>query len=444
MENENKDLQGTVEETELQEKVRQDVSEKIAEAAAELQEDIEAAEEVAEEMDSEELEELAELEVLDGVEEGLEGEEELEAEEEVKEPKIITMKLSSLVMSLISTAVIGALVLLFAMQIPKWVEKMPEGSTIASAGDIKITDEDIKYYIYAAAIEYFQGNAASTSTTPAEFDWAQDVNGKTAEEIVRENALKMALDNELLIREGEKNDIAYDDEITDLRIQINKMEMVQQLGEDGAALYANAYGIGSLKQYGRLMAQLMKTQAVDEDRQQNPDKYYPEDKSVLNSYMNDQAATYKQIMIKKDTTVTDEAAKAASDAEKRAKAEEVLARLNSGEDFETVMNEVSEDKMQPADGYTVQSGSAFLDDVSKAALGMGADGNSEIIETEDGFVIIKRFVGQDELSAYWKDQAKVKVNEKKLAKISVKDLLTRADEAATEVDRITAEMQNAQ
>ena len=446
MENENKEFQGSVEETELQEKVRQDVSEKIAEAAAELQDEIDSAEEVAE------------LEAIDGVEEEAEYDEPVDgeayAEEDgewleeeeviVKEPKIISMKLSSLVMSLISTAVIGALILLFGMQIPKWVEAMPEGATVATVDGTKITDLDMNYYIYVAAMEHFQKTSNDLSASPADYDWAQDVEGKTAEEVVKENALDMAIEEVLLMNAGDKNGAEFDAAEARKTAKSQNEQMISMYGEELVVLNAQRQAISTLKQYSRKVEQALHMQAVEADMEENPDKYYPEDKAVLAGYMTEDAATYKQILLKKDTTSEDEAAKAATNAEKRAKAEEALNRLNSGEDFDAVMADVSEDKAQTEEGYTIEDNSAFLDDQEKAAFTLGADAYSDIIETEDGYYIIKRVVGENELQAYWEDQAKIKVKNRKIKKISVKELLKGIDTATENFERVYAEMQNAQ
>ncbi|MBR5152538.1 MAG: peptidylprolyl isomerase [Clostridia bacterium] len=443
MENENKEFQGSVEETELQEKVRQDVSEKIAEAAAEVQDEIdeavanEATEEINEETDLEADENAEELAELDGAD--------YEEEEViVKEPKIISMKLSSLVMSFISTAVIGALILLFGMQIPKWVEAMPEGKTVATVDGTQITDLDMNYYIYIAAMEYFQEKSDDLSKSPAEYDWSQEVEGKTAEEIVKENALEMAVEEVLLMNAGDKNQVEFNEDDARKTAQAQNDQMISMYGEELVVLNAKRQALNSLKQYSRKVVQAIHMQAVESDMKANPDKYYPEDKSVLAQYSTDQSATYKQIMIKKDTTLEDEALKAASNAEKRAKAEEVLAKLNSGEDFDAVMADANEDKAQPADGYTIEKYSAFLGDEEKAALTLAADSYSEIIETEDGYHIVKRVAGPMELNAYWKDTAKIKVKARKIKKISLKELLQGIDTATDEFERVYAEMQNAQ
>ena len=156
MENENKDLQGGADISEMQEKVRRDVSEKIASAAEEVQDEIDAAaaeEDAAladagqETADGEENEDTA----FDGADEDPSWNDANFAEP-VKEPKKVTLTVTNLVLSLVGTAIVGALVLLLCLQIPGWVESAPEGKKVASVDGMTVTDMDMNYYVYAAAM----------------------------------------------------------------------------------------------------------------------------------------------------------------------------------------------------------------------------------------------------------------------------------------------------
>lgn len=429
MENENKDFQTSAEEKELQEKVRQDVSEKIAEAAAELQDEIDSAEVLPEDAEWEENEEFAE--------EDFEAEE--SEEEPVKEPKKVTLKLSSLILSLVGTAVLGALLLLGGMSLPGWLEAIPEGKTVATVDGTKVTDKDMNYFLYAAAVEYFQQNAEDEASL-SEFDWTKEVDGKTAEEIVKEKALDMAVEEAVLMNAGEKVGVEFDAKEARAQAKTQLDQMVATYGEELVILNAKRQGVDSIKQYTRKVIQMMQIQAVDADMQANPANYYPEDKSVLESHKSDSEATYKQILIAKDTTL--EGAEATADAEaKRAIAEEALVRVNNGEDFDALVKEIGEDPMQPEDGYTATNDTAFPDEVEKAVFALEINGISEIIETSDGFHIIKRTVGQPELRQYWKNEAKVKVKKGAWKKMNLKDIIDGVDEATKGFEELYAQTQ---
>ncbi|MBQ2614668.1 MAG: peptidylprolyl isomerase [Clostridia bacterium] len=432
MENENKDFQTSAEEQELQEKVRQDVSEKIAEAAAELQDEIDSAEVLPEDAEWEENQEAEEF-----ADEDFEAEE--WEEEPVKEPKKVTLKLSSLILSLVGTAVLGALLLLGGMQLPGWLETIPEGKTIATVDGTEITDKDMGYFLYAAAYEYFQANAEDEASL-SEFDWTKEVDGKTAEEIVKENALDMAVEEVVLMQAGKKFGADFDAKEARAQAKAQLDQMVASYGEELVVLNAKRQGVDSIKQYTRKVMQMMEIQAVDADMQANPANYYPEDKSVLEKHASDKEATYKQILIAKDTALEGDEATADAEA-KRAIAEEALARAKNGEDFDALVKEVGKDPMQPEDGYTATNNTAFPDEVEKAVFALEINGISEIVETEDGFHIIKRTVGQPELRQYWKNEAKVKVKKGAWKKMTLKQVIDSVDEATKGFEELYAQMQ---
>ncbi len=118
-------------------------------------------------------------------------------------------------------------------------------------------------------------------------------------------------------------------------------------GEEGFALRARTMGIPSIKQYTKMYYNAMTSQTVQDDILENPDKYYPEDKSVLSDYMQKDKASVKHILIKVDSGADE-----ATTEEKRAQAQSVLDRLNAGEDFDALMAELNEDTGEPAEGYT--------------------------------------------------------------------------------------------
>ncbi len=435
MENENKEFHGSVEETELQKKVRQDVAEKIAEAAAEVQDEIDSASALAKEEEARVDEVVEDAEIL---EEGGEWEEEAVV---VKEPKKVTMNLSSLILSLVGTAIIGALLLLGGMQIPKWMDAMPEGSTVATVDGTKITNLDMEYYLYVAAMQYFEENTEGLATDPTAYDWEQEVeDGKTAEDIVRENAIDIAIGETLLLNACDTYGAEFDAEEARNTAKMQNEQMISTYGEELVMLNAKRQGIASLKQYARKVEQAMKLQAVQGDMEENPDKYYPEDKAVLEDYLQEDTATFTHILIAKEK-LEDEAEQAASNEEKRAKAEEILARIQNGEDFDALLAEVGEDTNQTAEGYSFEKGSTGMDEVEEATLKLKADEISEVVESEQGYHIIKQMVGLVELEDYWKAQAKIKVKEGKIKKMSLQEILDNIKAATEDFEKLYEETQ---
>lgn len=432
MDNENKDLQKSIDMDEMEEKVRQDVSSKIAEAAAEVQDEIDEAAEIANE-------EVIEIEEVAEEDESWDDENYVEPEE-VVEPKLVTMKLQNLIMSLIGTAVAGALILLLCLQIPTWVEKMPEGKTIATVGGVEITDMDMDFYVIEAAYEYIQENGGMIND-PADYNWSTEVEeGKTAADVVKEMALENAINEAVLISVGEKNGVEFNENEIRANAKSQLSQMISQFGEDLGGLYLKMQGVDTEKQYIRKVVQIQYLDAIEADMAENADKYYPEDKSVLNDYVRTDKATVKHILIAAAAEGEEPEEGKLTKEEARAKAEEVLARVKNGEDFDTLVDEFNEDPGQTEEGYTFGPGE-MVEAFEKAAFALKIDEVSELVETNYGYHIIKRLVGQGEQEAYLKDNTKVKVKEGAVKKISVADIITENAEAGEKFQAGYAEKQ---
>lgn len=87
--------------------------------------------------------------------------------------------------------------------------------------------------------------------------------------------------------------------------------------------------------------------------------------------------------------------------EKRVKAEGLLAELQGGADFDTLMNENTEDPgiAQSPEGYTFGRGE-MVEEFETAAFALGVGEMSELVESDFGYHIIKvTDIGQDEAEA---------------------------------------------
>lgn len=426
MENEKKEIQSSVEESELQEKVRQDMAEKIAEAAAEVQDEIDNATEATEE----DAGEMADFES------------EIEEEVPVKEPKRVTMNLSSLILSLVGTAILGALLLFGGMRFSDWKATLPEGSTVATVDGTKITDVDMQYYLYVMAMEYLQENAGSAVSDPASYDWAQEVeDGKTAEGVVKEMALDLAIDEVLWMNACDAYGAKFDEEEARNTAKMQNEQMISMYGEELIILNAKRQAVSSLKQYERKVAQSMKMQAVQSDLEANPANYYPEQTGDWIPYLEDEKATYKHILIAKET-LEDEGAQLASNEAKRAEAEAVLARLHDGEDFDALVEEVGQDAEMTASGYSFEKTTFGIRPQEEVTLTLGLGEISDVVESDAGFHIVKRILGPTELENYWKDQAKIKVKNRKIQKMSIAQIIEDAATASAEFETMYENLQS--
>ncbi len=437
MDNENKDFQGVENDNTLtpEEKVREDIRSKIADAAAEVQEEIteEAFEEAA--FDDETAEEVMDSWSDETWEEGI---------EEVKkpEPVKVTVKRSSFIVSLICSAVVGALILLLGLQIPTWVAAIPEGNTVATVNGEAITDLDVNYYIYVQASNYAQQNGISFEEIST-YDWDQEVDGVKLSDTIKEKALNAAIDEVMLIQKGAENGIALDDsEKAQIETQVSGMSATY--GEDGFALRTRTMAISSPKQYQKMYGKVMTVQKVQEDIDKNSASYYPEDTSVLNDYKATDGASVKHILISTDVTESAEGEAPATPEDKKALAEQVLQRAQNGEDFDALMEEFSEDPGQGPEGYTFGPGE-MQPEFEQASFALAIGEISGLVQTDYGYHIIKRVPGVNDLYNYWRESAgkDIKIKNSKLKKISVTDILNDVKAASDEVSAQTAAQQGA-
>lgn len=423
MENENKDFMGEEIENTLtpEEKVQADISEKIADAAAEVQDEIneaaldaeeEATCECCEECDGEEA--LAEEAWMDV---------EKEAIVEKPEPVKVTVKKSSFILSLIGAAVAGALILLLCLNIPKIGAMIPEGSTVATVNGEKITDLDVKYYVYAQAMTYANENGLNEESIK-DFDWDQEIDGEKLSDTLKNKALEDAVNEVLTIQKGAEAGITLDDAMK-AQIDAQISGITATYGEDGFALRARTMGIPSIKQYAKMYEKVMAMQTVQEDITANPDKYYPEDEAVLNETLPTDKASVKHILIK--FPEEGEEGEAASREDKLATAQSVLERAKNGEDFDALVDEFNEDPGATKEGYTFGPGEMAAEfEAASFALKIGEI--SDIVETTYGYHIIKRIRGLYDLQEYWKASSKITVKNGKIDRISISDIM--ADVAA--------------
>ena len=448
MDNENKDFQGVENEETLtpEEKVQEDIRSKVADAAAEIQDEIDAVEEETVEETVEGFE--APVEPAGYYDENgefvpyAEGEFPEEYVVPAPEPVKVTLKRSSLIVSLICSAVIGALLLLFGLQVPKWIDAIPEGNTVATVNGESITDLDVQYYIYAQAATYAQQNGATSLDDLAEYDWNQEVDGKVLANIIKEKALNDAINETLLIQKGKENDVTLDDQTASM-IETQKASITDENRSD-IELRFRSQGIASVKQYFKMYTKVMTAQTVQEDMDTNRSAYYPEDESVLNDFIQPEKASVKHILIKN----TEAAAPAEGEAapapaeDKKATADSVLQRAKNGEDFDALVEEFNEDPGATDAGYTFGKGEmdpAF--EAASFALKIGEI--SDLVESAHGYHVIKRIAGLNELQAYWRNDAKVKIKTGKIDKLDVAAIMADVMAANEELDAETAAQQGA-
>ena len=114
----------------------------------------------------------------------------------------------------------------------------------------------------------------------------------------------------------------------------------------------------------------------------------PSDEELL-QYFKDNYLSAKHILICLNDPTTGEALR--TDEEARALAQELLDRINAGEDFDTLMNEYSEDTGLPGnpDGYIFTEGD-MVDEFYEGAKALAEGEVSGLVKSDYGYHIIKR------------------------------------------------------
>lgn len=294
--------------------------------------------------------------------------------------------------------------------------------------DTDMTADEFGYYVYISQSQMIQEAGVSTSDADAvEQYWEEETDGKKNIDAALDKAVEDA--SNLLVRYNKAIEMGIeftDEDKADLDAQIASMKE-QTGGEMGyknqlAMLGTTAEAFESLYKKNMIVSKLAEkleadgTLAVDD----NAVKDY-----ITNNYVKAQ-----HILFLTQDQTTGESFDAATLEEKRAKAEATLEKIDAGEDFATLMNELSEDTglANYPDGYEFTKGE-MVPQFEEAAFGLEVNAVSGIVETSYGYHIIKRlpFEVTEEKIAQYSENAKAAVQSEKM------ETLTKEWKEASEV-----------
>lgn len=294
--------------------------------------------------------------------------------------------------------------------------------------DTDMTADEFGYYVYISQSQMIQEAGVSTSDADAvQQYWEEETDGKKNIDAALDKAVEDA--SNLLVRYNKAIEMGIeftDEDKADLDAQIASMKE-QTGGEMGyknqlAMLGTTAEAFESLYKKNMIVSKLAEkleadgTLAVDD----NAVKDY-----ITNNYVKAQ-----HILFLTQDQTTGESFDAATLDEKRAKAEATLEKINAGEDFAALMNELSEDTglANYPDGYEFTKGE-MVPQFEEAAFGLEVNAVSGIVETSYGYHIIKRlpFEVTEEKIAQYSENAKAAVQSEKM------ETLTKEWKEASEV-----------
>ena len=254
-----------------------------------------------------------------------------------------------------------------------------EKPSVASINGENITMDEYNYFLHTMQSSYEQ--SFESQGVDANTSWETEKDGKTTYEIMKETAYDDMMDIYILAAEAEKAGLSCDSS----EINQTKSQMMQSFSSESAFLKEfdmNASGLNKV-------AKLMTLYAKYRNQLQGEEEFAVSDEDIVNEYKN----TYMRAKHILFMTVDDSQQPLSDDeiAEKKKLAEEILAKAKSGADFDSLMNEYSEDpgsKTNP-DGYVFTDGQ-MVSEFEEATKALKPGEISDIVETQFGYHIIKR------------------------------------------------------
>lgn len=250
------------------------------------------------------------------------------------------------------------------------------------------------------------------------FDWngIEEQTGLSYKELSKGMAIDVLIPIYATIAEGEKRGVVLDEadekKITDWIDEQKKNygdEFENVLKQSG---YENEEALYELQRIQLYM------QKVYEDIEANPENYItPQMKASLG----DDKVTVKHILVQfeadEEGNVTDE-----KKAEAKKEAEEVLAKVKAGEDFEKLIEEYNDDPGATDEGYTFANDGTMVQEFAEASFVLEIGATSELVETTYGYHIIKRLeraVNADDYISILTETVPVKVKKGVYDKMSI-------------------------
>ena len=385
MAKENETLENTGDLTEKAAETVEEVVETAKEAAGDLEEKVqETAEQVTEEVKEElTLEEAAE-EVAEEVASTVEKEDKTEktvenkqtkaskSEEKKAAPRKYVSETKKMWMRIGAAAVLILVVAALALPLLNTKSPILANKTVLTVDGVKVPADEYSYYIGYLVDSYASYYGYEYFENPDNFAMIENyVNNVLKEHYVVYN---WALEEGFALTEEQKQGVL--DQIEETKASFESEEA-----------YAEALASSHLtpELYERmLMSDTVINNFSDAIYNTETSKFAPDDSEVMDLGRENGIIASKHILMLPGET-------AEEDAEVLAKMNEILERLNNGEDFDALMNEYSEDPGLATypNGYTFMDGE-MVTEFYDATNALEVGGISGIVRSSSGYHIIKR------------------------------------------------------
>lgn len=328
-----------------------------------------------------------------------------------------------------------SLLLCFSVLVGCSSESNVNNSTVANgpeASEIVLTFKDqsmsvdaFRFYVFTTAMEKVYSIDPKSTENILEFDWNQtDKDGKVLKDVIIDEAIDTALLDLIMIANAKENGVTLTAEEEKAAIQSVESSRAQT-SEDVLLLTLNANGISNMEVYKKLAINMSATEKAKKEISANISKYIEPDLD-LKEWKNTERVTAQHVLIGNDSEKFDDPQKTA---------QEVLKKAKAGEDFLALMKEYNEDPGETDAGYTFGHGE-MVPEFEEAAFALECDEISDVVKTDYGYHVIRRYAGLGELQNYWVQNEKYNVNKDVLAAISIEDIMRVAGNAQKELSKL--------
>lgn len=312
---------------------------------------------------------------------------------------------------------------------------LADNATVATVNGESIGKAEFVFY-FTQMQNTMLTEAQVMSAAEANAFWdTTEIEGKPAADVARERALDEAVKVVLKTQKAAELGVSLTDD--------EKQSLQQQIGQTITNMGGKSQYESELKKMGttaegyeRFMEQNLLAGKVDQSLSEDP-AYAVSDEEAT-AYASENYIKAKHILLATIDTTTREPLDDTVKAEKKAKADELLAQIRGGADFDELMNANSEDPglQQMPDGYVFGKGE-MVKSFEDASYALEIGQVSDVVESEMGYHIIKREAMSDAdvqsmlenarqevltdkidaLVEEWRKEAAIEVDENALSKL---------------------------
>lgn len=278
----------------------------------------------------------------------------------------------------------------------------------SGCGRLQIEKELLSFngeMVSTAEYNYYLENIKSQMLTEAAATdeaafWNGEIDGKKATDVAKERALAELIRIEIACAKAGEKGISLDSSVS---AQIK--QMVTKPEGDSKTQIDNIKSMTGLSDQG-MISLLEKTELAAKYAQDlmvsEADKLAVTDKAIEEKYQADYSLVKHILVLSQQQTAEGEEQMDAEEfkTQQKARAEEVLAKVKAGGNFEALLKEYGEDpgmEQQPegymldSSGYDVVSKGTMVSEFTKGAFSIAVGQTTELVETPYGWHILKRY-----------------------------------------------------